>query len=191
MRPFVSFNRMRELEPTFSQLLSIWWLRTWRGAAAGMLAVAPIALGFYLLERAGIQSGWLKTAEQATIILVGAVIAWFISRMALTKRYSDFRIAFLPVGADGPELPLTNYFVARFWWFLVWRVTLGAAAIGVAGEVLEGWLPGERRALQVITVLMILAWEFFVLRQALTRRYRTFRIAIITETPPHGSTSSP
>ena len=173
-----------ETQLSFSRLVSIWWLRTWRGTLAGAAAVAPIALGFYLLERAGVHSGWLKWMEQAIIILIGAAIAWFISRMTLTKRYSDFRIAFLPADADGPELPLSNRYVIHFWWFVVWRISLGAGAISLAGEGLQERLPAVRGAVPVVALLGILGWEFFVLYRALTRRYPEFRIAIIAETPP-------
>ena len=163
-------------------MFRIWWLRTWRGALGGAIAVAPFALGFYLLDRAHIASTPLRLAEQAVIVLIGFGVAFAISRMALDKHYRDFRIALLPHGADGPELSLTNRHVLSFWWLVMWRVTLGAGAISFLGSLITPHLPAHTKlAMPAVAVLLILAWEFWVLRMALTKRYRDFHIAVIEE----------
>lgn len=168
--------------PRLDQLFSIWWLRTWRGALGGIAAVAPFALGFWLLARAGIQSPLLRLVEQLLILAIGSAIAWMVSRMALGKRYVRFRIALLPPGADGPELAVTNRRVLSFWWLLVWRVALGAGAIGLCANALSLRLPpAATRPVQIAGILLILGWEFIVLRMALMKRYRDFRIVLITE----------
>lgn len=166
------------------QLLRIWWARTWRAALASFAATAPVALAFVMLARHGVASGWLKYLQQAIILVIGLVIAYWISRSSLTRRYRGFRIAFLPAGADGPELPFTNRILLQFWWFLVLRVTLGAAVIGIARELLQDRLPDDTMLVSVVAGATILVWEFLVLRQALIRRYPDFRIAIIAEAPP-------
>jgi hypothetical protein len=162
----------------FSHLVSIWWLRTWRGALGGIIAVTPFALGFYLLDRAHIRAMPLRLAEQTLVVVIGGAVAWCISRMALAKRYRHFRIALLPHGADGPELSVTNRHVLAFWWLLVWRAGLGAAVISLIAEWGERALPGMARIIEVIAVLAILGWEFAVLRMALMKRYRDFRIVV-------------
>jgi len=165
-----------------SQLFSIWWLRTWRGALGGVIAMAPFAAGFYFLERAGIQSTWLRLVEQVLVVVIGAGVAFAVSRMSLAKRYLGFRIALLPDRADGPELSITNRRVLSFWWLLVWRATLGAGVIGFLGSLATPLLPAKH-AVQAVVVVAILAWEFAMLRMALTKRYRDFRIVLITEPP--------
>jgi len=171
-------------EPRLDHLVSIWWLRTWRGALGGAIAVTPFALGFWLLARAGIQSPLLPLIEQLLVLVIGAAIAWVVSRMALGKRYVRFRIALLPQDADGPELAITNRRVLSFWWLLLWRVTLGAGVIGICASELSLRLPpGATRPVQIAGILLILAWEFVVLRMALMKRYRDFRIVLISEPP--------
>jgi hypothetical protein len=136
---------MQEPRPIpFSRLFSIWWLRTWRGALGGAVAVAPFALGFYLLQRAGVQSPLLRLAEQIASLIIGAGIAWVVSGMGQGKRYLDFRIALLPQDADCPELSVTSSRVLAFWWQLVWRVTPGAGAIGVAAAFAARCCPAQR-----------------------------------------------
>jgi hypothetical protein len=163
------------------QLFRIWWLRTWRGALGGVVAVAPFAIGFYLPDRAHIRSAPIRVMEQTVIVIIGGAVAYAVSRMALAKRYRDFRIALLPPDADGPELSVTNRRVLSFWWLLVWRVTLGAGMIGLLGSLAAPLLPAHaKHAVQAVVVLLILGWEFWVLRMALTKRYREFRIAVVS-----------
>jgi hypothetical protein len=173
---------MQELQLNLRQLLHIWWLRTWRGFLVGMLVVTPFALGFYWVARTGMQSPWLRVAQSVIVTLIGAGVAYIVSRMALVKRYPGFRIALMPHDSDGPELPLLSRHVIAFWWFLVWRMTLGAGLVTLASRRAAPHLsPGGNIARQIVTIVIILAWEFIVLRMALIRRYRDFRIALIGE----------
>ena len=88
---------MQELEITGRRVLSIWWLLTWRGTA-GILLIAAIA-GVVIV----VVGGTLGLREYATVAahsvgaLAGLVWGICVLHMALTKRYFDFRIAFLPV----------------------------------------------------------------------------------------------
>jgi hypothetical protein len=91
---------MQELEPTWSRALRIWWLLLWRGILGAALigAVAGFVVGFI---------GGLTGVPTATITLVSGIlggligIGWAIVvvRMALRKRYGDFRIVLVPHGA--------------------------------------------------------------------------------------------
>jgi len=170
-------------QPRLIHLVSIWWFRTWRGALLGLVAVAPFSIGFYLLDRAHIRSTPLRLAEQALVLLIGGAIAFDISRTALAKRYRNFRIALLPHGKDGPELSVTNCNVLSFCWLLIWRVALGAGVISLFAEWAKHSVPNAIRVIQMIAVLAVLAWEFAVLRMALTKRYRNFRIVLISKPP--------
>jgi hypothetical protein len=88
---------MQELDPTLSRALRVWWLIMWR-ATLGALALGAVAgavLGFV---------GALAGLPMASIQLAGGIlggligIGWMIVvvRMALRKRYGEFRIALVP-----------------------------------------------------------------------------------------------
>ena len=84
---------MQELEPTLSRALPVWWLFMWRGTLGATLIGA--AVGFVL----GIV-GTLAGLPQTSIAVVGAIlggcigIGWsiIVMRMALRKRYGEFRL---------------------------------------------------------------------------------------------------
>ena len=92
---------MQELEATMSRALRVWWLIVWRGIVGASVigAVAGFVLGF---------AGTLAGMPPATITLTSGIlggiigIVWMIVvvRMALRKRYGDFRIALVPRGAE-------------------------------------------------------------------------------------------
>jgi hypothetical protein len=99
---------MVPLELTRARLVSVWWLITWRGVVGGMLigavcgmiggllaAIIVIVIGGHaspaVLTRAGQIAGAVLTTP--------FVLLWgiWVVRMALTKRYRDFRLALLPI----------------------------------------------------------------------------------------------
>lgn len=88
---------MQELEPTLSRALRVWWLFMWRGTLGSILigAAAGVVLGIV---------GTLVGLPQTSIAVVGAIlgacigIGWsiIVMRMALLKRYEEFRLALVP-----------------------------------------------------------------------------------------------
>jgi hypothetical protein len=83
-----------EIELGWSNVLSVWWLITWR-TAIGMvvfLLIASVIIGF-----AGVAVG----LDRELVQISGGVFAWIVAlvwgfivmRMALRKRYRSFRIA--------------------------------------------------------------------------------------------------
>jgi hypothetical protein len=89
---------MNELEITWPRVVRVWWLLLWRGLLGGVVlgALAGFLIGF-----GGVNFGaW--TVQTITAVasgagyLVGLVWALIVVRMALKKRYSEFRLALLP-----------------------------------------------------------------------------------------------
>ena len=87
---------MQELEPTWKRALSVWWLILWRGIVGSvLLSIAIIALVDALAALIGIESKALN--------MIGALVVWLgsivwgvvVVRMALQKRYRDFRLALI------------------------------------------------------------------------------------------------
>ena len=87
---------MQELEPTWQRTLSVWWLILWRGIVGSvLLSIAIIALVDALAALIGIESKALN--------MIGALVVWLgsivwgvvVVRMALQKRYRDFRLALI------------------------------------------------------------------------------------------------
>jgi uncharacterized membrane protein len=85
---------MSELEPTWGRVLSVWWLFVWR-AGVGSLVMGFVA-GF-IFGFVGALLGAPKGAISIGSGLLGFVIAivWgiIVMRMALEKKYGEFRIA--------------------------------------------------------------------------------------------------
>jgi hypothetical protein len=85
---------MQELELTSARVASIWWLIAWRALLGGGI------IGFGLAVLIGEAGGWLGFAF-APVAIVGTVAAWLaglawgflVVRMALQKRYQEFRLA--------------------------------------------------------------------------------------------------
>ncbi len=86
---------MQELEVTWSRVLSVWWLIHWRALAGGL--ATGVALGTLLGLAAVFADLPSSTAVQLGISAV-AGYAWTIiaMRMALRKKYREFRIVLLP-----------------------------------------------------------------------------------------------
>jgi hypothetical protein len=82
------------------KVLRIVWLLTWRGLAGGIFIgfllglVINIGLGLGL----GVVLGTNVNAAMGLVVM----LAWwpFVVRMALKKRYSDFRIVLTPPGGQ-------------------------------------------------------------------------------------------
>jgi hypothetical protein len=92
---------MQELEPTWQRALSVWWLILWRGIVGSvLLSIAIIALVDALAALIGIESKALN--------MIGALVVWLgsivwgvvVVRMALQKRYRDFRLALIGIRAS-------------------------------------------------------------------------------------------
>ena len=87
---------MQELEPTWQRALSVWWFILWRGIVGSvLLSIAIIALVDALAALIGIESKALN--------MIGALVVWLgsivwgvvVVRMALQKRYRDFRLTLI------------------------------------------------------------------------------------------------
>jgi len=86
-------------------------------------------------------------------------------------------------GADAePAVPWVS--VAKIWWLVTWRATVGSMATGmtigivisVAG-ILLGWPPLVRTTLVVTTgSVVVLVWHFVAMRIALQKIYADFRL---------------
>ena len=89
---------MQDVEPGWDKVLRIAWLLTWRGLFGGL------AIGFllgYVIDL-GLGLAWGKVLDpsaSAVMKLVVLLIWWpFVVRMALKKRYREFRIVLIPHG---------------------------------------------------------------------------------------------
>lgn len=80
-------------------MLRIAWLLTWRGLLGGM--VIGFLLGLVINMGLGLGLGVvLSTNVNAAMGLVVMLVWWpFVIRMALKKRYRDFRIVLIPHSA--------------------------------------------------------------------------------------------
>jgi len=97
---------MQELEPPWGRVMSVWWLLAWRSALGfvlfllAVIVVASAVLGVIgaamnlsqdLIHKMGYAMGFAS-------VFMGAILSpIFVVRMALKKRYGDFRIALVPV----------------------------------------------------------------------------------------------
>ena len=87
---------MQELEVTWGRVLSVWWLIVWRGTVGGMALglVGGFVAGFICDVIGHVE--WAGLAGGVTGLLLGVPWALVVIRMALKKRYADFRIALVP-----------------------------------------------------------------------------------------------
>jgi len=88
---------MQELEATWSRVLSVWWLIEWRAIAGGL--VTGGALGAVLGVVFAFMD-WDSSQASPFYLVIGTVMgfAWTVIavRMALRKKYREFRIVLLP-----------------------------------------------------------------------------------------------
>jgi hypothetical protein len=92
---------MQELDLTWKRLFAVWWLVLWRGLVGAFLL--GVVLGA-LNGLAGIILRWPpeRTHLITTIlgVLAGLAVGIIALRMALRKRYGDFRLAIVPRNED-------------------------------------------------------------------------------------------
>jgi hypothetical protein len=88
---------MQELEITWQRVARIWWLIVWRAALGGGI------LGFILGAIIGFiegSIGWSMGTIQASSGIAGMLVSlgWavVVVKMALRKKYIDFRLALIP-----------------------------------------------------------------------------------------------
>jgi hypothetical protein len=85
---------VQEVEVTVGRLASIAWLFIWRGFVGALLIGAVVAGAVHLTATAFDMPG--RHVARASLVgglLVGLVWYFAVVRMALAKRYRDFRIA--------------------------------------------------------------------------------------------------
>jgi ABC-type nitrate/sulfonate/bicarbonate transport system permease component len=95
------------------------------------------------------------------------------------------------------ELETTWTRVISVGWLIIWRGTLGAFLVGFAIGFLVGFVFGLiqgasgtagasqetiRLIITVLTVPAALAWWMLVVRMALRKRYKGFRLALVSTT---------
>jgi hypothetical protein len=98
---------MQEVNLTLERLFKIWWLLVWRGFiigfVAGMVAgaVAGGVANAIAISLGHPEDGLIaaRAAGFGAGLVVWVPIALLVLRMAIRKRYRDFRIALLPVEA--------------------------------------------------------------------------------------------
>lgn len=87
------------------------------------------------------------------------------------------------------ELEVTWGRVASVWWLIAWRAVLGGIVFGFVVGFVGGFLGGAIGAAPdkvetIVTALAVpagLAWGVVVVRMALRKRYRGFRLALVSE----------
>lgn len=89
---------MQELDPTWGRVISVWWLLAWRSAVGAVLLGVALGSGFSAVAAL---ANWPADRVQAGGFALGAMggVLWalIVVRMALKKRYSNFRIGLVPV----------------------------------------------------------------------------------------------
>ncbi len=88
---------MSGLEPSWSQVVSVWWLITWRTMVGTLLGT--IGAGFIIGLFGGLEGAPLQ-AITALWTIAGALLGVFWAlvavRMALRKHYRDFHLTIVP-----------------------------------------------------------------------------------------------
>ena len=85
---------MEEVELTAQRVASVWWLIAWRAMIGGW--IIALILGFLIGELGAILGfAFQPVALVATVVAWLAALAWgfVVVRMALKKRYKEFRLA--------------------------------------------------------------------------------------------------
>jgi hypothetical protein len=88
---------MHELELTWGRVLSVWWLVAWRGLVGSLLIGAAIGFVIGLVGfAAGVTLDAIQLISTVAGGLVGLLWAIVVVRMALKKKYGEFRLALVP-----------------------------------------------------------------------------------------------
>ncbi len=85
---------MKEFDVTWARVLRVWWLIAWRAGLGGTIIAFALA---FLIGELGVRLG----LSFERVYLVGTIIAWLavlawglvVVRMALEKKYGEFRLA--------------------------------------------------------------------------------------------------
>jgi uncharacterized membrane protein YdjX (TVP38/TMEM64 family) len=85
---------MREIDITIGRLLRIYWLLLWRGSIGGGVigALFGFVIGF-IMAIAGSTREHVTLVTSIAGLVIGAIWAFVVVRMAIEKEYDDFRIA--------------------------------------------------------------------------------------------------
>jgi multisubunit Na+/H+ antiporter MnhE subunit len=89
-------TRMQEVEITIGRLLRIGWLFVWRATIGG--AIAGGIVGFVIglvMGAAGSPREHLTLITSLAGLAAGTIWSLVVLKMALEKRYQDFRIALI------------------------------------------------------------------------------------------------
>jgi hypothetical protein len=95
---------MPGLEVSLGRLLRIYWLFVWRSLLGSL--VIGFVLGFiagFVLGVFGAKTTQIQTVGGALGVIGGAIWSFFCLRMALTKKYRDFRIVLVPHEAEATK----------------------------------------------------------------------------------------
>jgi len=89
---------MQDVELGWDKVLRIAWLLTWRGLLGGL--VIGFLLGYVIDLSLGLILGQVLDRTVGAVMKLVVLLVWwpFVVRMALKKRYRDFRIALIPHG---------------------------------------------------------------------------------------------
>lgn len=87
---------MQDVEPGWDKVLRIAWLLTWRGLFGGL--VIGFVLGYAIDLGLGFALGQVLDRTAGAVMKLLVLLLWwpFVVRMALKKRYLDFRIVLIP-----------------------------------------------------------------------------------------------
>jgi hypothetical protein len=94
---------MQEIEISIGGLLRIYWLLFWRGLVGGLVFgfVQGFIIGF-VMGAAGFPRAQITPVTASVGIVVGIIWSVVVLKMAIRKRYKDFRIAL--IAQDEPLL---------------------------------------------------------------------------------------
>jgi uncharacterized membrane protein YczE len=89
------------------------------------------------------------------------------------------------------ELDPTWPRIIAIWWLLMWRTGLGAVLmgfvigffIGIMGVIYGVERPVVNLFVSVVTFPIGMVWGAFVIRMAMKKKYRGFRIALVPQQP--------